>query len=673
MILFLALTCVFLGLNFSSFHIVFSIIYAVIFLLFLIIRFKKSKLLFLYLPLFLGSIAIPYINIPYNSNNNFYEGVVIDAKENYYLFYSVSEKFYIYEKESKKEVGDILSLEGYPIDLKMTSYESRFDFKSYLGNKGVKRELKVINTNNKFANPIRFKEYKTNFLNNFDDDTKLLLDSFLFFNKDYESEIYSLASSLNLVTLLSTSGIVLSPIIQGLKKLLSLKFKDKVVDIVPYILLLPYVIFLFPKVGLLRIFFIGIISYLNKYIFKRKHSYLTLISFLGLLFLLFDFHLANDLSFVLGFGLSILVYFLRPLFSKMKKKKSQWVMLGLINLYLLPYSCLGDGKLHLLNPFIQQLLIPFNIIFAIFGLISFLIYLPFIHVLPFLGKVLLKAYQLSSYLHVSIPINGIFNECVLLYHITYIILIYLLERGRKLHSFLISIPIISTFLVSLLPIKLLFINAVYFINVGQGDSIVIQNKNHAVMIDTGGNTSFDIAKDVLIPFLNKKQIYHLDALIITHNDEDHSGGVESLLANFSVDRFLDSKDDFPYRVGEIYLENLNIYDFDDENDKSLVFNLSFLNKKFLLMGDASTNVERKLLKDNIDIDADIIKIGHHGSDTSSMKDFLIKSSPYEAIISIGEKNRYGHPKYEVITRLESLGIKIRRTDLEGTISYYSFF
>ncbi|MCF0117788.1 MAG: MBL fold metallo-hydrolase [Bacilli bacterium] len=212
----------------------------------------------------------------------------------------------------------------------------------------------------------------------------------------------------------------------------------------------------------------------------------------------------------------------------------------------------------------------------------------------------------------------------------------------------------------------------YFINVGQGDSILIQNKNNIVLIDTGGVNNIDLASETLIPFMRSKQINHIDALITTHNDSDHCGAALSLMENFPVYNYLPNKDQFPYQIGEIYLKNINTYSFTEDNDNSLVFNLDFMNKKWLLMGDASTLVEKRLIENNIDIDCDILKVGHHGSKTSTSEAFIKAASPQEAIISVGAKNYYGHPSESVIDLLAKYNVTIRRTDIEGTISYTKF-
>jgi beta-lactamase superfamily II metal-dependent hydrolase len=189
------------------------------------------------------------------------------------------------------------------------------------------------------------------------------------------------------------------------------------------------------------------------------------------------------------------------------------------------------------------------------------------------------------------------------------------------------------------------------------------------MIDTGGNISFDMAKESLIPFLNKRQINHIDLLVTTHSDMDHAGAASSLVHNFKVNTYYTNSDFETTQVGDIYLENLNTYNADNENDRSLVFNVSFMGKKWLFTGDASISVEHDMILKGKDLDCDILKVGHHGSKTSTSEEFLLSTTPTEAIISCGAKNSYHHPDKEVIDRLTAHGVKIRYTKQEGTISY----
>lgn len=667
MTLFYILIAVVIGFCFFKCHIALAIAVTTIFILFSFFRISKKKSL-IFGAVILSCALISKIDIKNNPKDNIYKGIVIESKENYFIFGSGFEKFYIYEKDNNREVGDILIVASSPSEIKMTSYESRFDFKNYLSNKGINRALTSYKIESIISNPLRFKAYKNKFLANFDEETKNLIDCMLFANVNYDSTLSILTNKLNNLSFLVTSGIYFNFIVIIFKKIFSLLTKEKLSEILPYVCLFPYGLFVFQKIGIQRVFVLGIAKYLNKFIFKSKFSYLNILTFCAFLFILFDYHNIYQSSFYIGFGLSFFLYFSRLYLNKFNKKKKNIFSIILIQLFLLPLTCFSNGLFLPLNIFLNQLLIVFNQIFFIASYISFVSTFPFVNVLSFLSKVVYKAIDLFSSLYISFPIGELFLDLIPLYYISLFFLVYLFEVGRKKHAFISKIPILTTFLCSFIPFSHLE-NAIYFINVGQGDSILIQNHNNIIMIDTGGNTSFDIAEEVLIPFLRKKNIYKIDALIITHNDKDHSGGVSSLMNNFKVNRFLSNKDDFPLKIGDIYLDNLNNYSSNDENDKSLVFNLSFLNKKFLLMGDAGKNVENYLINNNFDIDCDILKVGHHGSETSTSEKFLKKVTPYEAVISVGEKNSYNHPSYKVISMLEKYNINIRRTDKEGTIKY----
>ena len=185
----------------------------------------------------------------------------------------------------------------------------------------------------------------------------------------------------------------------------------------------------------------------------------------------------------------------------------------------------------------------------------------------------------------------------------------------------------------------------------------------------------------------------LDALIISHSHDDHAGGAEYLLKNFEVENIVvpefasDEKvTDLNKAMGasgaEIYTADegmiIEIGDFDltvlysdntdeDINNRSIIVMAEAFGKKFLFTGDAETQVENNLIKENINFDCDVLKVGHHGSRTSSSQKFLKVATPEYALISVGADNSYGHPNKEVVERLEEIGAKVYRTDYEGDI------
>lgn len=670
MTLFFAILSLILGLYFFRNNIVISVSISVLFFLFLIYKIRNKKIL-IFAGIFLIGLALPLLPMENNPSNHTYSGLVVEAKENYFLFQSKLEKFYVYEKMNSREIGDYLLIVSEPKEISMVTYESQFSFKDYLLDKGIKRELSSNKISEKFHNPVRLKEYREKFLSNFEQETSFLIDAFLFCNKDYDSQVINAAQNLNLIFLLSMSGIYFHFLIMLFEKIFKLFLKDKYAELISIILFMPYLIFTFPKLGIIRVVVLYIFRYVNKHCLKKKFSSLFIISIVALFFLIIDYHFAYQEAFYIGFSLSLLALVLQPAFSNIKKKYKTFIMPLTFYVFLLPIN-VQNGSWHMFSLLFQTLLIPFNEIFILISLISFYINIPFNFVLTNLTKVFTFVYTNLQMLDISVSVGDFFNFLMPLYYAFFFVSIYLIESKRYMHIKFSLLPLTTLFVVSLIPIRMYILNAIYFINVGQGDAILIKNKNNIVLIDTGGNKSIDLAQKTLIPFFNKKQINHIDLLITTHNDFDHSGAAQSLMNNFKVNAYKASANDFPCSIGDLTFENLNHYKSNDENDNSLVFNLSFMGKKFLLMGDASINVEKFLIDKKLDINCDILKVGHHGSKTSSSEAFIKTSSPYEAIISVGESNLYGHPDKEVLTILNKYGVSVRRTDIEGTISFVQF-
>ena len=230
-------------------------------------------------------------------------------------------------------------------------------------------------------------------------------------------------------------------------------------------------------------------------------------------------------------------------------------------------------------------------------------------------------------------------------------------------------------------------NYVITIDVKQGDSSLLYLDDKTILIDTGGLYNQIVVEKTII-MLKSFGINKIDYLIITHGDYDHMGDSIYLANNFKIDKVILNNDDYnelekelikvldkkkiKYLKGlqEIKLDNyklefLNTSEYDNENDNSNVIYLNYNDYKFLFMGDAGIDKEKDILKKYALKDIDILKVGHHGSNTSSSKIFINNIKPKYAIISVGKNNRYGHPKSSVLGTLSNS--KIYRTDLDGSI------
>lgn len=230
---------------------------------------------------------------------------------------------------------------------------------------------------------------------------------------------------------------------------------------------------------------------------------------------------------------------------------------------------------------------------------------------------------------------------------------------------------------------------IYYIDVGQGDSILVvtPHLNKTILIDTGGIVSFNenyksnIVKNKTIPFFRRIGINKVDYLFLTHGDYDHAGEANVLLSNFCVKKVFINKGNINniekkinnkevltlknFVIDNIKVNSLNNNVFNNENDDSTILLFNIYDYKFLFMGDASIKTEEYLLNNYILPNVDILKVGHHGSYTSTSTDFINVIKPKYSVISVGENNMYKHPNKSVLDILDNT--KLFRTDVDGTI------
>ncbi len=230
---------------------------------------------------------------------------------------------------------------------------------------------------------------------------------------------------------------------------------------------------------------------------------------------------------------------------------------------------------------------------------------------------------------------------------------------------------------------------VHFIDVGQADSALILCDGKAMLID-GGNVG---DSNVLYTYLKKHNIKHLDYVIGTHAHEDHIGGIPGALNFATVDTVYSPVTDYDskafenfkkavekrgsklivpnvgtsFMLGSAKCEVLAVNTTDDTNNSSIVLKITYGKTTFIFTGDAEREVEQAIIDREGNLESTVLKVGHHGSETSSSYVWLREIMPEYAVISVGKDNTYGHPHDEVLSRLKDAGVKTFRTDLQGDI------
>lgn len=229
-----------------------------------------------------------------------------------------------------------------------------------------------------------------------------------------------------------------------------------------------------------------------------------------------------------------------------------------------------------------------------------------------------------------------------------------------------------------------------YLDVGQADSILIENNNEYMLIDAGNNNDGEL----LVKYFKDKKISNFKYVVGTHPHEDHIGGLDDIINNFDIGTiyipdaitttktFMDvleamemknmtynvPKIEETFTLGESLITVLYTgTDTKDLNNTSIVLRLDFGNTSYLFTGDATEKTENILLKNNLNLKADVLKVGHHGSRYSTTDDFLRKVNPKYAVISVGKDNTYNHPEDIILNKLNTNNIETYRTDIEGTI------
>lgn len=417
---------------------------------------------------------------------------------------------------------------------------------------------------------------------------------------------------------------------------------------------------------------------LNKYNKKKT------IVLIACVMLLYNPYYIYNVGFLFSFVISFYLIYFGKLSNRFKNYFIKLLVTSTICFIAsIPIMINNFYYINLTSPLINVIFVPF-VTFIIFPLCLLVLIIPcFDNLLLFCLHIMEQLSLFFNHFNVDI----IMSKINVFFFLFYYLLITIIFLKPKYFYILVVVVLVHT------NIRLFNKNiCLTMIDVGQGDSVLLEIKDKSILIDTGGSyfSNYSIAKNKLVPYFKSLGIKKLDYLILTHGDYDHMGEAISLINSFKVDKVifnngeyndleldlikvLEEKNiDYYQNIEELNIANNKLYFlnnklYDNENDNSNVVYTVLNNIKLLLMGDAGIEVEDNILnKYNLN-DIDILKVGHHGSKTSSSEQFINSINPKYSMISVGKNNRYGHPNKEVLYNLDDS--IIYRTDYDGSVMF----
>ena len=595
------------------------------------------------------------------------------------------EKLLITYKYQDKEFnnlsyGDKIKVKGTLITPSKNTNQNTFNYQKYLYYKKIYYLVEATSIN-KIANNNNYLYTIKNTLYQKIDKLKSsnYIKTLLFCDNTLSKEIKESYRINGISHLFSVSGMHINFFVSIIYLYLNkITYNKRIKYLITNIFIIAYLI-LFPSSSLLRSAVMSILYSIN-YLLKLKIKKIDILFLTLGVSLLINPFIIYDLGYIYSYTIT---FFLVLSSSTLKKKNkiNKIIYISFLSfLVSIPITIYNSFEINIISillniilvPIISIIILPLTILTYIFPILDSILYL-FTNTLETISLFISK---------INIT-KIIFPKPSLLIIVLYYIIFLLSYQNKKyfyLNIILLIIIYISPYLNSNFEVVMF--------EVGEADCHLIKypyNKN-TILIDTGKN-EYKIKNEV-IPYLKSIGIKKIDYLIITHGDEDHIGGSITLINNFQVKNVILNKGTFtdlekeliknlnkkkiPYQINinKINLSNHTIYllnntKYNNENDNSIITYFTYQKYKFLYMGDASITTEDTLLENYNLNNISILKVGHHGSNTSSSKDFISQINPSISLISVGKNNIYHHPNKEVINNLSKS--RIYRTDINNMV------
>ena len=598
----------------------------------------------------------------------------IDSNHSYIVLYK-GVKIRVSEWNHTNEPGDYISLSISVNEDIEKSYDTDFDYREYLYSKGISFDAKgkTLEKKNHYFSIYQIKYLYMKYLSK-----ELSIESYsyicamVFGSNTLEDNIKESYSILGISHLLAISGLHIIFLFKVLCYLF-LKIFKYYRKLIPLTLISIYIFIIGSPVSALRALLFLVLGTLNK---KGDITYtrLDILSISALITLLFNPYQFYSVSFLLSYLVSFILIHQRTNKGKLKGAYKSYF---LIYFATFPFVINMTNKISLLSFLLSPIftiilsfiLVPISYILSIFPILDYGLKYIFIFINYYLEGI-------TSY-NLSITVASFNILSIVFYYMFFVMIIIFMEKGRRIYF---PLAIFSIYLLSFMNLR--YLNPFYkvtYMNVGQGDSALIElpNRRGTMLIDAYNSYSY----------LKNIGLDTIDVLVFTHSDSDHIGDYEKIIKNIHVKKIYvplyDSRFDEIMRdyslikvKGDdvIYLDDLKIdilgpiHPYSDANSNSIVLKFEIESMKYLFTGDMTKEEEADLVFHYGNrLDSDILKVGHHGSDTSSSISFLDQVTPNISIISVGVDNKYGLPKPYIEARISKYS-KVYQTKNSGNIT-----
>lgn len=614
--------------------------------------------------------------------------------------------------------GDSLYIEGEFKQPEEARNYKGYNYKQYLKTKKIigtveLEKVKILKSSNgSFIHNIQ-KYIRDTINGTLTDEEGNLLLAILLGDKDKLSEdIQESFKTSNLSHMLAVSGAHVSYIILGLTYVLQNSIIGKKNGkIVCIIFLLAFMAITNFTPSVTRACIMAILTLLSSIIYRKSDVY-TNISVAALITLIFNPYSLLDLGFQLSYGgtIGIIIFIKRIQGKKSNSKVINYIkQMALVSIYaniiiipIMMYHFNTVSFTFIISNIMASPILGIIVITGFLFIIASITVKPLTRLIAIFIKPILSILIKISQICSKLPFSNILVVTPYMFNVIsyYAIILYCIKSKKnnkcKIIICLLIVLILINFIIYIFPQKL----RIFFIDVGQGDStLIITPDKKMVLIDGGGSDSFDVGEKVLLPYLLDRRILKVDYVLISHFDTDHCGGILTIMEKVKVKniiiseqaehsenyerfkklmihkkiRLIEVKKGDKIKIGrysefKILFPTSRLLSENPLNNNSIVAQFNYNNFKMLFTGDIEKLAEQQILKaEKAEIRADILKVAHHGSKTSSIPEFIKAVKPKIALIGVGKNNTFGHPNQQTIKNLENIKCRIYRTDLQGEI------